>query len=144
MATNNALSTTSTVDSLTGQLRAHMLGRCLPAPAFVQLDMYNRCVSVYPRTGLHLATGLGNLLIWAHTLTDVTAEWWRTTADRLHVTVHGRTSGGLRLELYTGCPFTQTAGLVRLAPDQRDGVSLDELYALAELLRETHQPQGVA
>jgi hypothetical protein len=137
MATNNtALTIASTVDSLIGGFRSHLLGRSLPAPAFVHLDVLDRQVSVYPGGGLELVTKLGNLLLWAHTLTEVTAEWWRTDGDRLHVMVCGRTSGGLRMEIHCGGDFDQCTGLVALGMEERDGVSLDELYALVCLLRE--------
>jgi hypothetical protein len=142
MATNNALTIASTVDSLIGGFRSHLLGRSLPAPAFVHLDVLGREVSVYPGGGLDLAMKLGNLLLWAHTLSEVTVEWWRTEEDRLHVMVRGRTSGGLRMEIHTGGAFDQCAGLVALGADERDGVSLDELYALVCLLRE--RAEGVA
>jgi hypothetical protein len=144
MATTNALVIASTVDSLIGGFRSHLLGRSLPAPAYVQLDLYQRRVSVQITSGtLGLADELANLLLWAHTLTDVTAHWWRTSDDRLHINVDGRTSGGLRMHLYTGGGFAETHELVRLAPDENDSVSLDELYTLAGLLREARS-QGVA
>jgi hypothetical protein len=120
-----------------------VLDRSLPAPAYVQLDVRKRQVVIQPQHRGGLAVELANLLMWAHTLDEVTAQWWRTTADRLHVTVYGRTGGGLRLKIYTGSPFDETAGLVRLEPDQSEGVSLDELYALVGLLREA-QPREVA
>jgi hypothetical protein len=142
MATNNALVTASTVDSLIGRFRAHVLGRSLPAPAYVRLDVLGRIVSVHPHGSRDLAGKVGNLLLWAHTLSDVTAEWWRTEEDRLLITVFGRTSGGLRMEIYTGGPFDQCTGLVALAVGESEGVSLDELYALVCLLGE--QAEGVA
>jgi hypothetical protein len=138
------LTTTSTVESLIGGFRAHMLDRSLPAPAYVRLDVLGRSMSVHPQGGLDLAKKLANLLLWAHTLTDVTAEWWRTSEDRLHVTVRGRTSGGLHLDVHSGGEFSHCAGLVTLELDQSEGVSLDELYALVGLLREAQQQSAVA
>lgn len=143
MATKNALVVASIVDSLIGGFRAHMLGRTLPAPALVHLDVYTRQVRLQPQHGGHLADQLANLLMWAHTLIEVTADWWRTTADQLHVTVSGRTQGGLRMHIYTGGEFTETLGLVRLDPDQTEDVTLDELYTLVGLLRES-QREGAA
>jgi hypothetical protein len=66
----------------------------------------------------------------------VTAAWWRTNADRLHVSVRGRTAIGVRVLVYGGGEFADCAGLVALDSGVTDGVSLDELYALVCLLRE--------
>jgi hypothetical protein len=142
MSTNKALTIASTVDSLIGGFRAHVMGRSLPAPAYVHLDVLSREVSVQPLCPPDLVGTLGHLLLWAHTLADVTANWWRTAEDRLHVTVHGRTSGGLRVDVYSSGQFSDCAGLVRLDPNESENVSLDELYTLTCLLRE--QVEGVA
>jgi hypothetical protein len=144
MASKNALMIASTVDSLIGQFRSHMLGRSLPAPAYVHLEISTRRVAVQVDHGRNTCERLGNLLLWAHTLDDVTADWWRTSADNLHITINGRTSSGLRMHLYIGVPFEETAELVRLEPDEREIVSLDEVYTLAGLLREAQPDQGAA
>ena len=144
MATKNALTIASTVDSLIGQFRAHLLGRALPAPAYVELDVTGRRLAVQVDHGTNTSQRLASLLLWAHTLDEVTVGWWRTTADSLHITVDGRTTGGLPMRLYMGVPFTDAAGLVRLAPDEHDIASLDEVFTLATLLREAHPDQGVA
>ena len=144
MATKMALMVASTVDSLIGQFRSHMLGRSLPAPAYVHLEVSERRVAVQIDVGRNTSERLANLLLWAHTLDEVTAQWWRTTANSLHITIHGRTSGGLRMHLYMGVPFGETTDLVRLEPDEHEIVSLDELYILAGLLREAQPDTGVA
>jgi hypothetical protein len=144
MATKNALVIASTVDSLIGQFRSHMLGRSLPAPAYVHLEVSDRRVAVQVDLGRNTSERLANLLLWAHTLDEVTAEWWRTTANNLHISIDGRTSNGLRMHLYMGVPFEETADLVRLEPDEHEIVSLDKLYTLAGLLREGQPDQGVA
>jgi hypothetical protein len=136
MSTNKILTIASAVDSLIGSFRAHVLGRSLPAPASVHLDVHSHEVSVQPLCPPDVAGTLGNLLLWAHTLNEVTADWRRTLGGRLHVTVHGRTSGGLRMDVYGGCEFSDCADLVRLNPGESESVSLDELYTLACLLRE--------
>src|SRR5256885_989640 len=127
MATNNALVIASTVDSLIGQFRSHLLGRSLPAPAYVHLEVSERRVAVQIDIGRNTSERLANLLLWAHTLDEVTAQWWRTTANSLHITIHGRTSNGLRMHLYIGVPFEETTDLVRLEPDVHESVSLDDL-----------------
>jgi hypothetical protein len=83
-------------------------------------------------------------LLWAHTLDEVTADWWRTSGDSLHITIDGRTNSGLRMHLYIGVPFTETTELVRLEPDEHEIVSLDEVFTLATLLRDAHPDAGVA
>jgi hypothetical protein len=142
MTTNKALIVASTVDSLIGGLRAHLLGRSLPAPAYVHLDVHSREVSVQPQPQPDVVGTIGHLLLWAHTLVDVTATWWRTAEERLHVTVYGRTAGGLRMDVYGAAEFSDCADLVRLDRGESESVSLDELYTLACLLRE--QAEGVA
>ncbi len=136
---NAALTTQSTTDSLIGAYRSHVLGRNLPDPASVDFIPSTREILVQPRGGLDLASRLGNLLVWAYTLSDLTASWWHTPDDALHVRVSGRTAGGTRLRVYGGGPFAQCCGLVSLDLDEKEGVSLDELYTLVGLLREHGQ-----
>ncbi|OLF17134.1 hypothetical protein BU204_13485 [Actinophytocola xanthii] len=93
---------------------------------------------------MDLARVLANLLLWAHTLAEVTAEWSHTTDHRLHVSVLGRATTGARFRVYGGGLFAYTLGLVDLDAGERDGVSLDELYALVCLLREVHSTREAA
>lgn len=141
---NNALITTTTMDSLIGGYRAHVLGRPLPVPVSVQFNLYGPAVAVQPDGGLDTIRHLGNILVWAYTLTDVTARWWRTRDDRLHVSVRGRTAGGVRMHVFGGCEFAECLGLVALELEQQEGVTLDELYAFVGLLREAQPHKGVA
>ena len=144
MANKKAVVLASTVDSLIGQFRSHMLGRSLPAPAYVHLEVTDRRVSLQVDAGGTSSERLANLLLWAHTLDEVTAQWWRTSADNLHITINGRTNSGLRMHLYMGVPFTEVAELVRLEPDEHEVASLDEVFTLATLLRDVHPDAGVA
>lgn len=132
---------TSVVDMLMRAYRSHVHGRRLPAPVTVSFCPRRQEIEVQPDSGTDLAHGLGNILLWAHTLADVTATWWRTNTDRLHVSVRGRTALGVRVLVYGGGEFADCAGLVALESGDTDGVSLDELYALVCLLRE-HQQNG--
>lgn len=142
--TTTTVTTTSTMDSLIGGYRAHVLGRALPTPVTLSFSLHNREVAVQPDGGLDTVRHLGNILVWAYTLTDVTARWWHTTDDRLHVSIHGRSAGGVRINVFGGCDFAACLGLVDLESGRRDGVSLDELYALVGLLRETQHERGAA
>lgn len=141
---NAALTTSSTVDSLIGAYRSHVLGRLLPMPAAVDFTPGPREIGVQVRGGMGLGSHLANLLVWAYTLSDVTAQWWHTPGRNLHVTVTGRTAGGARMRVYGGGDFADCHGLVRLASDQKESVSLDELYTLANLLREAQREREAA
>jgi hypothetical protein len=138
MNTTKTMTVPSTVDSLMSAYRSHVLGRNLPAPASVDIVPRAREISVQTGYSPNLCSMLGNLLVWAYTLADVTAQWWHTPEGSLHITITGRTAGGARMKIYSGGAFTASLGLVPLAQDEMEGVSLDELYALAGLLREAH------
>jgi hypothetical protein len=140
---NAALTTSTAVDSLIGAYRSHVLGRPLPAPASVDFILGPRQIGVQV-AGVGLGSCLANLLVWAYTLADVTAQWWHTPSGNLHVTVTGRTAGGARMRVYSGGDFAASHGLVQLDPDQREGVSLDELYTLVNLLREAQREREAA
>src|SRR6266536_2846841 len=100
--TTDTLTRTSTVDSLIGAYRAHVLSRPLPTPVSVSFNPSVRQISVQPGGALDLCSRLGNLLVWAFTLTDVTATWWHTPEGALHITIKGRTNGGARMKVYAG------------------------------------------
>lgn len=136
---NAALTKSSTMDSMIGAYRSHILGRHLPEPAHLTFVPTVREIAVQPGGGVDLCSRLSGILVWACTLTDVTASWWHTQDDSLHVRVSGRTTGGTRLRVYGGGPFADCCGLVRLPHGTEEGVSLDELYTLVGLLRENQQ-----
>ena len=142
--TKNSITTTSLVDSLIGAYRSHVLGRTLPGPVSLDFTLSNREIAVQPGGALDLRSRLGNLLVWAYTLDDVTATWWHTRHGALHVSITGRTAGGARMKVYGGGPFAHCLGLVRLAVDEREGVSLDELYTLLGLLRDGQHDREAA
>jgi len=141
---NAALIQSSTMDAVIGGFRAHLLGRPLPAPVAVTFHPRQGEVSVQPEGGLDVPLKLGNILLWAYTLTEVTAEWSHTETGRLHVSARGRTSGGVHIQVYGGCEFAECLGLVPLAVGESEGVSLDELYTLANLLREAQHEREAA
>jgi hypothetical protein len=140
----NILSRTAAVGSMLSAFRAHVRDRVLPAPASLTFSGYVREIAVQPEGGADLVQHLGNVLLWAYTLVDVTASWWRTDEDRLHVSVRGRTAGGVRMKVYGGGSFSECRGLVDLARDESEGVSLDELYTLLNLLRDGQHEREVA
>lgn len=140
----NTLSVTSSMDTVLGRFRSHMLGRALPTPVTVTFYPTTGDVSVQPAGDLTLASKLGNVLVWAYTLVDVTASWWHTSDDALHVSITGRGAGGTRIKVYGGGPFAECCGLVTLAHGEKEGVSLDELYTLVSLLRDGQHEREVA
>jgi len=141
---SNILATTSAVGSMLGAFRAHIRGRVLPAPVSLSFSANGREIAVQPEGGADLVQHLGNVLLWAYTLADVTARWWRTDDDRLHVSVDGRTANGTRMRVYGGGAFSDCRGLVALALDESEGVSVDELYTLHGLLRTGQHEREVA
>jgi hypothetical protein len=136
---SNILTTTSTTGSLLSAFRAHVRGRVLPAPISLLFDASGPEIAVQPEGTLDLATQLGNVLLWAYTLSDVTAKWWRTDGDRLHISIRGRTLSGARIRVYGGGHFSECLGLVALGPNETDGVSVDELYLFLSQLRENRE-----
>jgi hypothetical protein len=133
---SNILATTSITGSLLSAFRAHVRGRVLPAPISLTFDAKSREIAIQPEGVLNLAAQLGNVLLWAYTLSDVTAKWWRTDGDRIHISVRGRTFSGARMRVYGGGHFSECLGLVALGPDETDGMSIDELYLFLSQLRE--------
>jgi hypothetical protein len=133
---STTLTIPTAVDSLLGAYRAHVLGRTLPVPVALGFTPSQQEIDVQPGGGVDLCSHLASMLVWAHTLSDVTARWWHTSDHGLHVTILGRTAGGTRMRVYGGGDFSECHGLVRLATGQKEGVSLDELYTLVGLLRE--------
>jgi hypothetical protein len=143
-APSNILTTTSAVGSLLSAFRAHVRGRVLPVPVSLGFDASSREIAIQPEGQTDLATQLGNVLLWAYTLSDVTAKWWRTDNDRLHISVLGRTISGARVRVYGGGHFSECLGLAQLATDEVDGVSIDELYLFLSQLRDTQHEREVA
>jgi hypothetical protein len=140
----NILTTTSAVGSMLSAFRAHVRGRVLPAPVSLSFEASVREVWLQPEGGPDLVQHLGNVLLWAYTLVDVTATWQHTTDGRLHVTVLGRTASGTRMKVYGGGSFNDCQGLVPLVAGEAEGVSLDELFTLHGLIRHGQHEREVA
>jgi hypothetical protein len=124
--------------------RAHVRGRVLPAPVSLSFEASVREIWLQPEGGPDLVQQLGNVLLWAYTLADVTATWQHTTDGRLHVTVLGRTASGTRMKVYGGSSFADCQGLVPLAAGEAEGVSIDELFTLHGLIRHGQHEREVA
>jgi hypothetical protein len=124
------------LSALTEAWRAFLRECPLAEPALVSLEPTCNRISIQAGHHRDVLDRLGELLVWAYTLTRVSAQWWHTSDGSLHISIKGRASTGVALKVYGGIPFDHCAGLVQLAPDASESVSLDEIYTLLGLLRE--------
>ena len=124
--------------TLTEAWRALLADCPLPEPALVSLEPIVNRITIQAGGRHDPLDHLAELLLWAYTLEQVTARWWHTRDGHLHLTICGRTTAGAALKIYGGIPFDYCAGLVPLALDESEGVSLDEIYTLLGLLRDHH------
>jgi hypothetical protein len=81
---------------------------------------------------------VGELLLWAYTLDQVSAQWSHTPDGRLHLSIDGRASTGVALKVYGAIPLRSLRRPRAANPGEAEGVSLDEIYTLLGLLREHH------
>jgi hypothetical protein len=125
--------------TLTEAWRALLHDCPLPEPALASLEPTINRITIQAGGQQDPLDHLAELLLWAYTLEQVTAQWWHTRDGNLHLTIHGRTTAGIAVKVYGAIPFTHCAGLIPLAPDESEGVSLDEIYTLFGLLRDHRQ-----
>ena len=126
------------LSALTEAWRAFLRDHPVAEPAVVSLEPTFDRITIQAGHHRDPLDHLGELLLWAYTLDQISTTWWHTPQGSLHITIHGRTSTGVALHVYGAIPFTHCAGLVPLAPGDSEGVSLDEIYTLLGLLREHH------
>jgi hypothetical protein len=124
--------------TLTEAWRAFLRDYPVAEPAMVSLEPTLYRISIQPGNHQNASDHLGELLLWAYPLDQVSAQWWHTQDGSLHLSIDGRASTGVALKVYGGIPFDHCAGLVQLTPGEAEGVSLDEIYTLLGLLREHH------
>jgi hypothetical protein len=125
--------------ALTEAWRAFLRDCPLAEPAMVSLEPTHYRISIQAGHHQDALDHLGELLLWAYTLDQVSAQGWHAPGGRLHISIDGRASTGVALKVYGGIPFDHCAGLVQLTPGDSEGVSLDEIYTLLGLLlREYH------
>jgi len=125
--------------TLTEAWRALLHDCPLPEPALVSFEPTVNRITIQAGGQQDPLNHLAELLLWAYTLVQVTAQWWHTRDGHLHLTIHGRTAAGMAVKVYGAIPFDSCVGLVPLALDESEGVSLDEIYTLLGLLRDHHQ-----
>jgi hypothetical protein len=124
---------TTTAIELLDALRTHLRTFNVPAPWSVNLTLFsggpNLSVQITRREPPEIASAL---LVWADTLTDVTAEAWRTPeGDSVHLAVTGYLSAGVSLRVYAYLPFTSHGTGADLAPDTSKTMPLTILRHLA-------------
>jgi hypothetical protein len=124
--------------ALTEAWRTFLRDCPLTEPAVVSLEPTLTRISIQAGHHQDALDHVGELLLWAYTLDQVSAQWWHTPGGRLHLSIDGRASSGVALKVYGGIPFDHCAGLVQLTPGETEGVSLDESYTLLGLLRGHH------
>lgn len=124
--------------ALTEAWRAFLRECPVAEPAMVSLEPTLSRISIQPGHHQDPLDHLGELLLWAYPLTQLTARWWHTPDGSLHISIDGRAPTGVGIKVYGGIPLQRCAGLVSLAVGESEGVSLDEIYTLLGLLREHH------
>lgn len=125
---------TITVDLLDA-LRAHLATFELPALFSVRLCPVTDEPSVSAQLDCdHPPQIAAGLLAWADTLTGVTTTAWRVPDGKyLHLSVTGRLSGGVLIEVYSGMVFTGSGIGADLTPQSTTTVPLNALRAMATL-----------
>jgi hypothetical protein len=121
----------TTVIDLLDALRAHLNDFELP-PVFsmhVTTSTYSGDAQVSLQLATHHLPGIAaGLLAWADTLAETITEAWRVPrGDSVHLTVTGRLSGGVLVEVYGGVAFTEGGIGSTLVPGARTTVPLSVL-----------------
>jgi hypothetical protein len=116
----------TTVINLLDALRTHLNDFELPHLGSVHFTTYSGGVQVSMQLATHhLPETADGLLAWADTLTETTAEAWRVPrGDSVHLSVVGRLSGGVLVQVYGGLAFTEHGIGADLAPGASKTVPL--------------------
>ena len=119
----------STVIDLLDALRTHLNDFALPPLGSAHFTPYAGGAQVSLQLATHNLPGIAaGLLAWADTLTKVTTEAWRVPrGDSVHLSVTGRLSGGVLVEVYGGLAFVEYGVGCALAPGARTTVPLSVL-----------------
>jgi hypothetical protein len=110
-------------------LQAHLAAYpdlAAPCNASIDLDHPRADVTIQLSGGRQLDTVTGGLRSWAESLTDVTAETWRPSADAaVHLSVSGR-AGGVSVRVFDAVIFDELV-FPGLEPDQRRPIQVEQL-----------------
>ncbi|MBB4687407.1 hypothetical protein [Amycolatopsis jiangsuensis] len=129
----------SELHRLLGAVWGHLEEHRLPEPWSLTCELYRAEVQVQIGPGAPVAR-LADLLAWAYSLQEATVRWRRLDIRSLHTTVHGRTRAGVWFRVFGGLDFTDTRGLVPLAPGDTEVATVEELHVFHDLLAE-HEVQ---
>lgn len=112
------------------QFREHLTTHDLPEAVLVTLSRQGAAVQVIHGGDAQAAR---NLLTWAWSLSVVRVTAWRpaNSPSVVHITVRGRASSGLAIEVYTSIDYTPGGPGGRLEPGGHTDLSLDALRAAA-------------
>jgi len=123
---------TSTVDVL-AELCVHLVEFELPAITSVHVADCRPTSEVTVQLSCREPSAIAaGLLAWADTLTEATAQAWRTPhGDSVHVSVTGLLPSGASVRVYRGLRSTDCCLGARLRPDTTTAVSLATLRYLA-------------
>jgi hypothetical protein len=126
---------TITVVDLLDSLRAHVADFELPELYSVNATRSFSGPSVTAQLACHTPPRIaGTLLVWADTLTEVTAEAWRVpSGDCVHLSVLGQLPGGVSVRIYGGVAFTEHGIGADLVPGASMSVPLAVLRERATL-----------
>jgi hypothetical protein len=115
----------TTVIDLLDALRTHLNDFELPPLGSAHFTTYSGGAQVSVQLTTHnLPEIAAGLLAWADTLTHVTVEAWRVPrGDSLHLSVTGRLSQRIQVQVYGGMPFTEHGIGATLAPGASTTVS---------------------
>ncbi|WP_410640698.1 hypothetical protein [Amycolatopsis sp. lyj-346] len=132
-----ALTTLTGVAKLTTVARMFVRDTPAPEPCFLTLNPHDNQIELQPTvpTRRDPVAVLGALLIWTHRLTGIAGSWRHTRNGALFIELTGRGPAGVRIQVYSSIPFTQTGGHVALAAGAGESVTPDELYRLALEIR---------
>lgn len=123
---------TTTVDLLTA-LGAHLAEFELPVTASVQVVAGILAPQVSVQLSRRTPSAMAQeLLAWADTLTEVSAQAWRVPQrESVHLSVTGLLPGGAAVRVYGAMPITDCRPAADLAPDATTAVPLVILRHLA-------------
>lgn len=122
------------LEELSAAFWAHVGELPVREPACVTFDPQPEQIDVQVGVGGPVVDRLADLIVWARSLDEVTAELWHTDSGSLHITVEGRTSGGTRFRVYLGLYWPTIGGVVALERGATRAVSIDVLEALRDVL----------
>jgi hypothetical protein len=121
----------TTALALLDAIRAHLAAFELPGLCSVHASIHEPTIDVQLRRH-HTPQLAADLLTWADTLTDPTAEVWRVPdGASIHLSITGRLTSEVSVHVYSGAPHTTRSPGGDLAPGTTAPVSLSTLRHLA-------------